>query len=52
MYSSVEIKFKVTDIFDKNNKYHMWIIAAAVALGDLTKINKMLLSAKGASERI
>lgn len=42
MVKKAEIKFKICDIIDKNNEYHMWVISFATALQDLTIITRTI----------
>jgi len=41
-YKSVEYVFNLDKFIDKDDKYHLWIISFAIALQDLTTINKIL----------
>lgn len=50
MYRKVEIKIKTSDLFKKNNKYHLWITTFSTALQDLISSNKLLFSTFGEEE--
>lgn len=42
MYNSTELKFKVTEVFDKNSEYNLWIISFFIALQDLATAYRYL----------
>lgn len=42
-YKSIEYVFKLKDLIDSTNAIHLWILSYAMALQDLTRINRILL---------
>lgn len=44
MHSTVEYKFKVTEVFDKNSEHDMWIISFFTALQDLSTAYRLLFN--------